>query len=299
MAMFPDSVSFTLWRQASGSATEYALFSSVGGFVDGAQLSQVHLTMTGSGNQHTLTGSFASAQPTTNPVEFRLYGWNAATSLDSTHVVAASIRARFAPVSGTPIDPTGLLTVQGDLYHLNGGTLAIDVGGTTAGVSYDSIDVLGNVELEGDLVVSLLDVGGNPFVPGLNDSFDILTATQITGEFANVTLPSISWQYNWQLYYLSDTVRLAVVPTGDFNDDGFIDVADYIVWAKHGGTLEEYGVWRSQFGQTTGSVAGSSLLPVLNSNVPEPTGGTVLLLAATIIAASRHLQPNIPFWPFT
>ena len=48
MAMFPDSVSFTLWRQSSTSATDYAVFSSVGGFSSGNQLTQSHLTTVGS-----------------------------------------------------------------------------------------------------------------------------------------------------------------------------------------------------------------------------------------------------------
>ncbi len=80
MAMYPDSASFTLWRQGSGSATDYALFSSVGDFASGQQLAQAHVTTTGSGNQLILSGSFVSPQPTTDPVEFRLYGWGAATS---------------------------------------------------------------------------------------------------------------------------------------------------------------------------------------------------------------------------
>src|SRR5205814_440123 len=40
MAMFPDSATFALWRQAAGSAADYALFSSVGGFAAGQQLAQ-------------------------------------------------------------------------------------------------------------------------------------------------------------------------------------------------------------------------------------------------------------------
>jgi arylsulfatase A-like enzyme len=290
MALYPDSVSFTLWRDSAGSAADYALFSSVGGFTDGAQLTQVHVTTTGAANQQTLTGGFTSAQPTTNPVEFRIYGWNAATSLDSTHVVAASMRARFASVSGSPIDPTGLLTVQGDLVHLAGGTLAIDLGGTTAGVNYDTINVVGDVELEGDLVVSLVDAGGSPFAPTLSDSFDIVTATQISGEFANVTLPALSWQYDWQLDYLADTVRLIVVATGDFNDDGVVDAADYTVWRKFGGTQAEYIAWHENYGKVVNAGTGGQSADPISGNVPEPTIA-LLLLAVFAMSALRSARP--------
>jgi hypothetical protein len=75
---------------------------------------------------------------------------------------------------------------------------------------------------------------------------------------------------------------------GDYNGNGIVDAADYVVWRK-GGTLQndptpgiqpaDYTFWRSRFGQVTGS--GSGLAGT--ANVPEPT--TVFLafvgLAAT------------------
>ena len=95
------------------------------------QLAQAHITTTGSGNQQTFSGSFTGAQPTTSPVEFRLYGWNAGTSRTTART---SSPRRCVPgsrrSSATPINPTGRLTVQGDFYHLDGGVIAIDLGGT-------------------------------------------------------------------------------------------------------------------------------------------------------------------------
>ena len=32
---------------------------------------------------------------------------------------------------------------------------------------------------------------------------------------------------------------------GDFNDDGRIDAADYVVWRKNGGTPQAYNTWRA------------------------------------------------------
>ena len=113
-------------------------------------------------------------------------------SSDNTHVTAASMRAGFASVVDLPIDPTGSLTVHGDFYHLAGGQIAIDLGGHSAGVDYDVINVLGKVDLEGDLTVALADVGGNPFRSIDRRQFsNSHVITGITGQFANVFLPRL------------------------------------------------------------------------------------------------------------
>jgi hypothetical protein len=89
---------------------------------------------------------------------------------------------------------------------------------------------------------------------------------------------------------------LTVVPAGvagDYNNNGVVDAADYVVW-RNGGPLQnevvdtgtvtpaDYDAWRARFGNTSGS--GTS------STVPEPA--TVVLLAvlslATITAARRR-----------
>jgi arylsulfatase A-like enzyme len=280
LAMYPDSVSFTLWRQSADSATDYALFSSVGGFTSGQQLTAAHLTTTGSGNQHTITGAFAGAQPMTDPVEYRLYGWNAAASTDSTHVVGASMRARFASVVGTPIDPTGQLTVQGDLYHLHGGSIELDLGGHSAGVDYDVIEVLGSLELEGDLAISLADVGGLPFAPSLGDTFTLLTATQgVTGQFDDVSLPDLANGLDWRVDYLANSVKLSVNLPGDFNFDGSVNAADYPVWRKLGGSASEYNQWQENFGVSF-APGGSLNHSNSNANVPEPESLAILSLLA-------------------
>lgn len=229
------------------------------------------------------------SQPTTDPVEFRLYAWNAATLLDGTHVVAASMRARFASVVGTPIDPTGSLTVQGDFYHLDGGVLAIDLGGHSPGVDYDVVSVLGKVDLEGDLSVSLADVGGSPFAPMLGNVFSILTATQgITGQFAHVGLPTLPSDFQWRLDYLPTTVRLTVLSAGDFNLDGIVDGRDYVVWRNNGGSQADYDLWRAHFGISAGLGSGA-IADASNTAVPEP-GSILLLTCGIIVSALSRMQ---------
>jgi Calx-beta domain/FG-GAP-like repeat/FG-GAP repeat len=43
----------------------------------------------------------------------------------------------------------------------------------------------------------------------------------------------------------------AAVTDGDFNSDGKVDAADYVVWRKNGGRVGEYDAWRATFGEST------------------------------------------------
>ena len=45
-------------------------------------------------------------------------------------------------------------------------------------------------------------------------------------------------------------------PTGDYNGDGTVDAADYVLWRKTGGSQDDYETWRAQFGETTGATPG-------------------------------------------
>jgi hypothetical protein len=284
MVMYPDSVSFSLWRQGSGSATDYAVMSSVAGFTAGQQVASAHLVTTGAANTLAIGGPFIDPQPTSSPVEYRLYGWNATTSQDSTHVVAASMRARFASIPGGTVDPTGSITVQGDFYHLTGGNLAIDLAGIASGVNYDAVNVTGKIDLAGSLTVNLADTGNGTFAPLLGDSFSILTAAQgITGNFANVALPTLAWNLDWRLDYLTNAVNLVVWSSGDFNHNGLVDTSDYVVWRQNGGTQAEYDTWRSRYGLAGGIGAG---LGSASAAVPEPSSALLLLLASSAFLAT-------------
>ena len=69
---------------------------------------------------------------------------------------------------------------------------------------------------------------------------------------------------------------------GDFNTDGRVDAADYVVWRKELGTTytqTDYDVWRAHFGQSAPG-AGSGSGAIANSAVPEPTTLALLMFAA-------------------
>ena len=99
----------------------------------------------------------------------------------------------------------------------------------------------------------------------------------------------------WNASQLYTTGVLRVGLTGDYNLNGIVDGADYVVWRNSQGqtgvglaadgdfdgqiTVADYGVWRSRFGQTVpGSGAGAT-----DAVVPEPAS-LVLLLAGGFLA---------------
>jgi hypothetical protein len=94
-------------------------------------------------------------------------------------------------------------------------------------------------------------------------------------------------------------VTVAGVP-GDYNNNGTVDAADYVLWRDHSGTAfqlqnevasttpgqvtaEDYNAWRSRFGNTSGS--GSALGE--SSSVPEPSSLLLILLGLGLAGRKR------------
>jgi hypothetical protein len=80
------------------------------------------------------------------------------------------------------------------------------------------------------------------------------------------------------------SIDLQVTSTGlpgDFNLDGKVDAADYVLWRKDPSSFlpATYDTWRANFGNPPGAGSGAGLN---GGAVPEP-GACVLLLAATLV----------------
>jgi hypothetical protein len=84
------------------------------------------------------------------------------------------------------------------------------------------------------------------------------------------------------------TLVRALELSGDYNVDGNVDAADYVLWRKnpagYGGTLTGYTTWRAQFGQNPGR--GSSAHS--NSNIPEPATPLAFLILSAAGCCSRR-----------
>jgi hypothetical protein len=71
--------------------------------------------------------------------------------------------------------------------------------------------------------------------------------------------------------------------SSDYNGNGVVDAADYVVWRKGLATTytqNDYNVWRASFGQTAPGL-GSVLVDIANATVPEPTTLVLMLVAVT------------------
>ena len=68
--------------------------------------------------------------------------------------------------------------------------------------------------------------------------------------FSVADLPSLPNGLTWNLNYGATVVSLVVGLTGDFDQNGSVDAADYVWWRKFDGTPATYESWRSNFGNT-------------------------------------------------
>ena len=165
---------------------------------------------------------------------------------------------------------------------LAGTELDIGLGGTTRNTQYGAVVATGSVSLAGTLEV--FDYNG--FSPALGNSFDILDWGARTGMFSSVSLPPLAADRAWDTSQLYTTGVISVVASGlagDFNHNGVVDAADYVVWRNGLGsvyTQADYNVWRTHFGQTAGSGSGA----VKDTAVPEPS--VFVLTAAGILGLS-------------
>jgi uncharacterized membrane protein len=112
----------------------------------------------------------------------------------------------------------------------------------------------------------------HPFLSGLSPAMSYSRALGISddGTIVGVAFSDIDGQEGYAVLWSP-----VLNTTGDYNHDGTVDAADYVVWRKdpnsYGGA-QGYTDWVSHFGQTAASGSSKSV----NTIVPEP--GSVLLM---------------------
>ena len=86
---------------------------------------------------------------------------------------------------GGVVDPgssPGKLTVNGNYTQTSGGTLNIEIGGSTPGAGYDQLEIAGTAALGGTLNVSLV----NGYRPEVGDTFQIINSSAESGSFSTI-----------------------------------------------------------------------------------------------------------------
>ena len=232
------------------------------------------------------------------------------TNVDAgTLVVNGSMTSEIIVKGGAALMGSG--SIAGDVTVNSGATLAPGTspgtltlhnltlaGGST--LNYELGDPLrdlivvtggGNVSLAGTLNIALLP----GFTPSLGQSFALFEGAigAITGAFSSVNVPTINGlTFNLVQNASSFMLQVASAPflAGDYNGNGTVDAADYVMWRKNlgsntsllnddtpGVSQDDYTRWRTHFGQTSNGISS-----ILESAVPEPRSG--LLLAIAIVA---------------
>jgi hypothetical protein len=84
-----------------------------------------------------------------------------------------------------------------------------------------------------------------------------------------------------------DATPLAVGLSGDFNSDGHVDAADYVMW-RHGTALAaDYELWRSNFGATATGAAFAQVSGNV-AGVPEPAAICTIFIAFNLLGLCRR-----------
>jgi hypothetical protein len=119
----------------------------------------------------------------------------------------------------------------------------------------------------------------------------------IRGEFRG-TVDDIGRLDTVELFEIADCAPLETegIPDllGDYNDDGQVDAADYVVWRKNpgafGGDPGGYNTWRANFGAAVGGGSSSGAATA----VPEPSAFVSLLIGLAALArpARTAIRPG-------
>ena len=163
----------------------------------------------------------------------------------------------------SPGNSPGTTIITGDYTQSIDSFYEVEIGGLLQGIEFDWLDVSGTATLRGTLDVSLFDLGGGLFEPSLGDTFDILSAEAIDGEFDILTLPPLGEGLEWDVSYIlddfgTDHVRLSVILAApiDTDNDGIPDDSDNCILVPNGPLIPDAGgnVQRDTDGDGFGNV---------------------------------------------
>jgi GH35 family endo-1,4-beta-xylanase len=166
------------------------------------------------------------------------------------------------------------------------------------------VDANWNLRASGQALVDLLDAWTTPtqnLLVGPDGTIDF------TGYYGDYEITIGSQTFDLSLLKGTQLYSLVVVP-GDYNGDGTVNAADYVVWRDTIGSADDlradgngnliidsgdYDVWRARFCETAIADIGKMASLPTATTVPEPSAIWLLVLAAIISAIESRRDVDI------
>ena len=128
---------------------------------------------------------------------------------------SGQVTGHVTNTSGTvePGSSPGTLTVTGNYTQGAGGTLQTEIAGTTPGTQFDRLSVGGSATLSGTLAI----VNDPAFDPAISDTFEVLSATSVSGAFSSLTGAQQPSGKTYSANYSADNVTLSVAQSPPSN----------------------------------------------------------------------------------
>lgn len=187
---------------------------------------------------------------------------------------------------------TGILSVR-DVILDDGSLLHIELAGNA---DADQLVVNDAAVLGGELSIDLLA----GFTPGAVDSFTVLTAATLSGQFMNVSsgsrLATVGQEGSFLVSYdgVANTIVLSdFLFSGDFDADGDVDGLDFLKWQRGESpdpfSASDLAAWQSNYGAATASSPSLAIVPEPNSLLLFGLGGLALcrFRRAILVTAAR------------
>jgi hypothetical protein len=178
---------------------------------------------------------------------------------------------------GVDIDGYRIMSASGSLLPADGNWSSLDDQGTAGGDWRESNPTVNQL-------VELKPSGRATLGGGIMFNMGTMFRTAAEGGTQDLTfeylLPDGTEFSDGEVMYRSLGSSLA----GDYNGNGVVDAADYVVWRNEIGTPAAYDTWRANFGRTAAS--GSA---VAASSVPEPASIVLFIMAACPLV-KRHTR---------
>jgi hypothetical protein len=175
-------------------------------------------------------------------------------------------------------DPGDIRYVTGVVFEDLNSNNFYDIGEGRSGV---------RVDVDGSAYYGLSTSSGGYAVPvPMDGTFNVAFSG---GGFSTFnTTATVTGGKNVKVDYLVESIALLL---GDYNQNGVVDGADYVVWRNSLGSPnalpnddtagvgpDDYTRWRANFGDTAGSGVGGSV-----ALVPEPTAGATLIVMVSVV----------------